>query len=71
LSPTAVASVSIAVYVAISSASSWNSVLAFFSIFSCSLVPRAMCSGPCASAAALFAAVCTVFAAPATLSPPA
>ena len=58
-SPTDSASASIAVYVAISSASSWNSVLAFLSIFSCSPVPRSACNGPCASAAARLATFCT------------
>ena len=55
LSPTRFASVSIEKYVAISSASSWNCVFAFFRSFSCSPVPRSTCSGPCASAAARFA----------------
>ena len=53
VSPTSAASVSIAVYAAISAASSTYSSFAFFSSFSLSLVPRSASSGPWASASAL------------------
>ena len=63
LSPTVSASVSIALYVAISSCSFEYSVLAFLSIFSSSPVPRSMCSGPLAAETAFDATPSTVAAA--------
>jgi len=56
--------------VPISSNSLWYSVLAFFSIFSDSPVPRRACSGPCAAATALLATDVTDVTAPVTASGP-
>ena len=65
-SPTASASASMPVYIAISSCSAENSVFAFLSIFSLSPVPRSACSGPLAADTALDATSCAVDAASAT-----
>jgi len=56
--------------VAISSNSFQYSVLAFFSIFSCSPVPRMACSGPLAADTAFVARLVTAPAASVTTSGP-
>jgi hypothetical protein len=70
LSPTVSASDSMPAYVPISSNSLWYSVLAFFSIFSASPVPRIAWSGPCATATALLATEVSPVAASASTSGP-